>query len=313
MIDRESHYINPFIDLAFKRIFGEESNKSLLIDFLNNLLVGERHIVSLQYCDKEQVPEDEDGRSTIYDIYCKTDNNEYIIVEMQNRAQPHFLSRTVYYASQAIVKQGRGQEHWKYDVKAVYCIAFMNFTDSHLERKVRVDAALCDLETGARTSDLLRFVYLQLPLFKKKADECETFFERWLYVLKDMDVLDELPEAFQCESFKKLKEVSNIAAMSEEERDRYEAIQRRYWDAWMMYSDSVEEGLAKGLKKGLRQGRAEGLKKGLKKGIKQGLEQGRAEEHTKVIEMARTMKSAGMSAEVIANASGLSVEEVSAL
>jgi predicted transposase/invertase (TIGR01784 family) len=156
-------------------------------------------------------------------------------------------------------------------------------------------------------------VYLQLPLFKKKADECETFFERWLYVLKDMDVLDELPEAFQCESFKKLKEVSNIAAMSEEERDRYEAIQRRYWDAWMMYSDSVEEGLAKGLKKGLRQGRAEGLKKGLKKGIKQGLEQGRAEEHTKVIEMARTMKSAGMSAEVIANASGLSVEEVSAL
>jgi predicted transposase/invertase (TIGR01784 family) len=329
MENNESHYINPFIDLAFKRIFGEESNKSLLIDFLNNLLVGERHIVSLDYRDKQQVPDESDGHSTIYDIYCKTDDDEYIIVEMQNKAQPQFLSRTVYYASQAIAKQGRGMKQWKYDVKAVYCIAFMNFTDPHLESKMRVDAALCDLETGTRTSDLLRFVYLQLPLFKKEADECRTFFERWLYVLKNMEILDDLPEAFQCESFKKLKEVSDLATMNEDERSQYEAIQRKYWDTWMMYDNSREEGLAAGREEGLAAGRAEGLaagraegrEKGLKEGRENGLKEGRAdgraeglkEGREKVLKIARFMKSAGISLADIKEQTGLTDEEINSL
>ena len=78
-----ANYINPFTDIGFKRIFGQEFSKPLLIDFLNNLLIGEKRIVNLKFLDKEQPPVFVDDRSLIYDIYCELDDNEKIIVEMQ--------------------------------------------------------------------------------------------------------------------------------------------------------------------------------------------------------------------------------------
>ena len=82
-----ANYINPFTDIGFKRIFGQEFSKPLLIDFLNNLLIGEKRIVNLKFLDKEQPPIFVDDRSLIYDIYCELDNDEKIIVEMQNCEQ----------------------------------------------------------------------------------------------------------------------------------------------------------------------------------------------------------------------------------
>ena len=77
-----SKFINPFTDIGFKRIFGQEMSKSLLLDFLNNLLKSERVITDLTFLDKEQPAEYHEDRSLIYDIYCKTDTGERIIVEM---------------------------------------------------------------------------------------------------------------------------------------------------------------------------------------------------------------------------------------
>ena len=75
-------FINPFTDWGFKRIFGQEINKDLLIQFLNDLLVGERHITDLRFMDKEQLAETKDQRGAVYDIFCETDTKERIIVEM---------------------------------------------------------------------------------------------------------------------------------------------------------------------------------------------------------------------------------------
>jgi len=85
-----SRFINPFTDVGFKRIFGQEFSKPLLLDFLNNLLKGERVITDLKFLDKEQPAEYRDDRSLIYDIFCETDSGERIIVEMQNREHPNF-------------------------------------------------------------------------------------------------------------------------------------------------------------------------------------------------------------------------------
>ena len=78
-------FINPFTDIGFKRIFGQEFSKPLLLHFLNNLLVGEKEIVDLTFLDKEQPAMYADDRSLLYDIYCKTTDGEHIIVEMQNK------------------------------------------------------------------------------------------------------------------------------------------------------------------------------------------------------------------------------------
>ncbi|MGM9687847.1 MAG: PD-(D/E)XK nuclease family transposase, partial [Alloprevotella sp.] len=95
-------YINPFTDIGFKMLFGQELSKPLLIDFLNNLLKGERKIDDITFLDKEQTAVFEDDRSLIYDILCKTGDGEKIIVEMQNRGQSFFKKRSIYYVSEAI-------------------------------------------------------------------------------------------------------------------------------------------------------------------------------------------------------------------
>ena len=122
-----ANYINPFTDIGFKRIFGQEFSKPLLIDFLNNLLIGEKRIVNLKFLDKEQPPVFVDDRSLIYDIYCELDNKEKIIVEMQNCEQSYFKRRSIYYVSEAIARQGEKGPEWQYDIKGVYLIAFLNF------------------------------------------------------------------------------------------------------------------------------------------------------------------------------------------
>ena len=92
-------FINPFTDVGFKRIFGQEMSKPVLIAFLNSLLTGERRIVDVKYLDKEQLGLSDGDRSLIYDVYCETETGEHIIVEMQNKSQPYFKNRSVYYVA----------------------------------------------------------------------------------------------------------------------------------------------------------------------------------------------------------------------
>ena len=106
-----SHFINPFTDYGFKKIFGQEVSKELLIDFLNSLLLGERVIKDLTFLNNERLPGDEDMRAIIYDVYCTTDSGEQIIVEMQNRTQSNFKERALYYVARALSEQGqKGEE-----------------------------------------------------------------------------------------------------------------------------------------------------------------------------------------------------------
>lgn len=180
-------FINPFTDIGFKRIFGQEISKPLILDFLNNLLMGEEHIVDLSFLDKEQPALFEDDRSLIYDIYCVTDNGKKIIVEMQNKSQPYFTNRSIYYVSEAIARQGERGSLWNYSIDAVYLVAFLNFCPLDFERKFRTDVMLADKVTHRQFSDKVRMTFMQLPLFNKEAEECDNQFERWIYLLNNME------------------------------------------------------------------------------------------------------------------------------
>ena len=90
-------FIKPFTDFGFKHIFGREMDKDILIEFLNDLLEGEHTIKDLRIMNNERLPETEQGRKVIFDIHCETDKGERIIIEMQNREQPHFKDRALYY------------------------------------------------------------------------------------------------------------------------------------------------------------------------------------------------------------------------
>ena len=256
-------FINPFSDWGFKKIFGQEINKDLLIKFLNDLLDGEHHITDLVFKDKEQQPEAADMRGIIYDIYCSTDKGEHIIVEMQNRYQPFFTDRSIYYASRDIVNQGVkgtvGDTHikWDYRLAPVYTVCLLNYdVGAHTPTKFRTDIALMDMKDKTVFSDRLRFIYLMLPLFtKNEEDECENDFERWIYILKNMSTFERMPFQARNAVFKKLSEITDIAALSKDEREKYDESLKVLRD----YHATLEGAVMLGEEKGLAKGRAEGM------------------------------------------------------
>ncbi|MBO4800677.1 MAG: Rpn family recombination-promoting nuclease/putative transposase [Bacteroidaceae bacterium] len=261
-------FINPFTDEGFKRIFGQEVSKELLIDFLNNLLEGERHITDVKFLDKEQLRETDLDRGLIYDVYCETDTGEYVIVEMQNRSQSHFKERALLYLSKAIVSQSKkGGEGESYEISAVYGVFFMNFRESRFPAQFRTDVALMDMKSKETFSDKLRMIFLQLPEFKKEAEECENYFERWIYVLKNMEILNRMPWAAQHAAFQRLATICETAALTPAERDRYEASMKVYRDNIAIATRAVEEGMEKGIEKGMEKANLQNAQKMKAKGF----------------------------------------------
>ena len=239
-------YINPFTDVGFKRIFGQELSKPLLLDFLNSLFEGEKHIVNLTFLDKEQPALFEEDRSLIYDIYCETDEGEKIIVEMQNKSQPFFKNRSIYYVSESIARQGERGSSWNYEIDSVYLVAFLNFSPLDFKKQFRTDVVLAEKDTKEQFSDKLRMIYLQLPLFKKEADECENQVERWIYLLKNMETLNRLPWAAQSAVFKKLESIADVSGMTRAERLQYDEALKKYRDTISVFEGVRMEGRVEG-------------------------------------------------------------------
>lgn len=290
-------FINPFTDFGFKKIFGQEISKDLLIDFLNELLKGERIITDLTFLNSEQLPEWEEGRSLIYDIYCQTDTGEKIIVEMQNKSQPYFKERAIYYLSNAVVQQARRGNSWEFQIKAVYGVFFMNFQFSDT-KEFRTDVILADRITGELFSDKFRQIFIALPLFNKEEAECETDFERWIYILKNMSTLERMPFTARKAVFEKLEEIGNVTSLSREDQILYE----RSINAYRTYVSVMRNERAEGF----AEGRQEGLQEGHQKGILEGRQEG-------LTLAARRMKAMGIPAEDIQKVTGLTSEVINSL
>ncbi len=283
-------FINPFTDVGFKRIFGQEVSKPVLIAFLNSLLEGERKITDLQYLDKEKIGLTDGNRSLIYDVLCKTESGEYIIVEMQNKSQPYFKNRSVFYTSRSIIEQGEQGSDWEYDIKAVYLIALLNFRLEGLTDDFRTDVALMDMKRHTLFTDKVRMIFLQLPYFTKELDDCNSIFERIIYVLKHMDILQRMPFLAQDAVFRRLSEIADVASLSKEDRRKYDESLKHYRDTIAVMHGQWMEGHASGL--------AEGMEKGIEQNKR---------------ESACRMKADGMPPEMIAKYTGLTVEQINSL
>lgn len=255
-------YINPFTDWGFKRLFGQEFSKDLLISFLNDLLVDEMHIRDVTFKDKEQLADSKDLRGCIFDIYCETDDGNHFIVEMQNRWVPFFVNRSIYYASKAIVGQRKKTIEQKpalYQLMPVYVVCLMNFMPKdNAVSKFRTDVALYEKGSQDVFSDNLHFIYLSLPFFDKKAEECESDFDKWIYVLKHMEALERMPFTAQKKIFKRLAELADSRCLSQEEQEKYDeslkAADDYYGVLMSYYMNGIDEGEAKGFAKGEARG-----------------------------------------------------------
>jgi len=277
MQELKDKYIDPFTDFGFKKLFGEENNKELLLNFLNELLHKEEgKIVSLSYLKTERLGVSEESRRAIFDLYCENEKGEKFIVELQKTKQAFFKDRTLYYSTFPIAEQAIPGD-WNFELKAVYTIAILNFIfeeNKNDTEKYRYDVMLTDIDTHKIFYDKLTFIYLEVPKFTKEVDELETNFEKWMYVLKNLKRLDNIPDKLQERIFERIFASAEIAKLTPDEY-------RDYIDSLNSYRD---------LKNSLDYAKAEGKS-----------------------EVAKNLKTLGIPFEQISKATNLSKEEIERL
>ena len=179
-----------------------------------------------------------------------------------------------------------------------------------------------DMKTNKVFNPKLRQIYLEMPRFTKEADECENDFERWLYLIKNMKMLERMPFKAQRAVWDKLLDVADVASLNAEERARYDRALRNYRDYHSIMETAQmdghkagwKEGHEAGHKEGREEGHKEGREEGLEEGLKQGLQEGMIKgELKKQIEIAQKLKNMGLSISAIQESTGLSKEEIQQL
>jgi predicted transposase/invertase (TIGR01784 family) len=250
MTDFKEKYINPFTDYGFKRLFGEEPNKGLLLDFLNELLKEEQGtITELTYLKSENLGSTELNRKAIFDLYCTNERGEKFIVELQKTKQKYFKDRTVYYSTFPIREQAITGSEWDFELKKVYTIAILDFIfdeDKFQKEKIRYDVKLTEQETKEVFYDKLTFIYLEMPKFNKTVEELETRFDKWLFIIKNLHKLDRIPEKLKENIFLQLFETAEISKFSQQEYQDYENSLKYYRDMKNSLDTAKEEGKIEG-------------------------------------------------------------------
>ena len=243
----QEKYVNPFTDFGFKKIFGEEPNKDLLIDFLNQVLPPHHQIKDLTYLNTEHLGISELDRKAMFDLYCESPSGEKFIVEMQKAKQNFFKDRSVYYATFPIQQQAKKGEVWNYELSAVYFVGILDFVFSE---NINNDEVLHEVKIknkfGNVFYDKLTFIYLEMPKFTKKLEELETSFDKWLYVLRHLPKLQERPAKLQERVFTKLFELAQIGKFNQEEMQKYEESLKVYWDMHTVIETARDEAFDEG-------------------------------------------------------------------
>ena len=223
----KAKYINLMVDWSFKRVFGTEVNKDILIEFLK-VIFPQFAITDITYIPTEQLGIMEDDRKAIFDVLCKTEDGKTFLVEMQRGAQKHFFERALYYTSFPIMKQGKkaiakeeeGAEPWDFSLDGVFFLGILDFEyeqDERTEHRYQ----LLETKTLKQMTDKLEFVFVEVAKFDKREDELETDLDKWLYLLKNMSTLLERPAALRDRVFGRLFDVAEYARLDDKERNNY--------------------------------------------------------------------------------------------
>ncbi len=291
MFDR---YMDPTTDFGFKKLFGEEANKNIIMSFIQDVLELETSLSEITFLDKEQLPESVEERVGVYDIFCRSEDGSDFIVEMQKNKIGYMKDRMVYYSTFPIVAQAKKGKitveidgkykkiPWDYELSPVYCIAILGFAFNG-------ENAVCVKRNSMRDDnpphnvfyDKLRYVTVELPLFDESKPEysLDKHLNKWLYFLKELPDFEEIPEIFKGEViFEKAFSVAEVANFTKEERRHYERSLKRSRDSYAV------------IKYARREGREE-----------------------TIMEVARSMLQEKMDISLISRVTGLSQEEISKL
>ncbi|QES95564.1 Rpn family recombination-promoting nuclease/putative transposase [Orientia tsutsugamushi] len=297
-----SRFLDPKNDIAFKKIFGSEKNKDILIHFLNDILLfeGNKEITEVEFLGTILDADIASKKESIVDVLCKDKNGAQYIIEMQVDPTQGFEKRAQYYAAKAYGRQpNRGKEGKYSDLKEVIFIAIADYKlfpnkEDYISRHV-----ILDKKTYEHDLKDFSFTFIELPKFKKnRVEELNDITEKWCYFFKHAKetTLDGYNKIIGEDLIiKRAYEALDQFNWSEDELITYEQELKRIWD-----NKAVEDYK-------LERAKAEGIKLGEAKGIKLGEAKGKAEAKK---DFAIKLLKSELSVETIAEYTDLSIQEV---
>ena len=246
-------FVNPFTDFGFKKIFGSEESKPLLISFLNDLLPLKNKIISLEFKNIEKLGLLEEDRRAIFDIYCRDEKNQEFIVELQRAKQEHFQDRAAYYASFLIQDQAK-KGKWDFELTPIYFIGILDFSlASFSDDNYLHFGQITDIYSQKVMFKKLNFIYIEMAKFKKSESELSGHLEWWLYFLRELVTFDEVPTEFQGDIIENAFELAKLANMSYEDRHAYELSLKYYRDFINVIDTAKKESREEGKEEGKRE------------------------------------------------------------
>lgn len=302
-----ARYAQILFDDIFKLVFAAPENRDLLIMLLN-LLLPDIDITEITFLDKEQHGFAFNEKTCIFDVYCRTQRDERIVVEMQYSSETDFLDRTLFYATYPIREQLvtgfrdllrnkarrlllKKKEIRPYRLKPVYVVSILNFSLKHDAGTVLEDGLVSRYEIRERScgevmTDALHFVYLELGQMTYGAnhpERCRTKLEKLAFSLKYMRELRQRPDEMLEDIFKRLFDAAELAAM--------DAVKRKQIDKLMTTKIDIVAGKINSYVEGRESGLAEGARITVEKN-------------------ARAFLKLGVPPETVAQGTGLPLEEV---
>ncbi|GHT24664.1 hypothetical protein FACS189430_09970 [Bacteroidia bacterium] len=306
-------YISPLTDFGFKKIF---SDAELIADILNAFLPDE-HIVDVQYQPPAHLGDRPQNRVVEFDLYCHTDTGKRIIIEMQRLSHDFFIDRALFYTAFPIreqapkgkvsMKDKAGNEKkvpWNYELDPVYFVgilAFELFDEPEAKDIIIERVELYRTEAQKTCSSKLKMIFVELTKFNKTVEQLETKRDIWLYLLKHLPELTEMPEQIKKSDpvFEKLFKRAKKSNLTPKEMETYSE------DLLLM--DEIYNIAISYERRGEARGEARGAERGIAIGEARG--EARGEKRT-TIKYALRLAQRGMSIVEIADITDLSIEEV---
>ncbi|MBX9830853.1 Rpn family recombination-promoting nuclease/putative transposase [Candidatus Babeliales bacterium] len=275
-------FLLPTADTVFKRTFGNKAHKNVCIDFLNNVLDRPegRLIVDVEFLDTYNQPKYPDDRQSILDIRCTDQEKKTYIIEVQVEAQKDFGMRSQYYVSRVLADQLSAGSKFS-ELTPVILVGILDFTLFTRHNRCVTHHVLTDTVDSKQDLDLIEMHFIELTKFKKNEDELTSELDKWIFFLKDASRYLDLPQ--------------KIARGNKAIADAFEIVSRHNWtkleleiyekelDNLRCWQSAIDTGIEKG--------REEGLEIGIEK-------------------TARAMLSKGFDLTVIAEITGLDVDQI---
>ena len=318
--------INPRVDIAFKKIFGVEQNKDLLISLLNSIISEEDQVADVEILNPYNLQDFKNDKLSIVDIKAKNKlTGSYFLIEMQIADELHYHKRGLYGWAKFYGSQLAKSEDYDKLVKTI-AIHILNFTFIDYEKhdgwrvytpnKYHHRFVLSDKDSGVQVFKDIEIHTIELNKFQAINDKelghimpkISDMLDRWVAVLTKYDLLNsaQLPREINDPKIKKALEVMQEMDMTRKERDLYEGHLNFVRLEGEVFKKRFLEGMLKGLAEGELKGKAEGLAEGELKGKAEGLAEGK-------IEIAKKMLAKGQDPESIAEITGLTLDEITSL